>query len=85
MKKLALLLAMAMALFAIPCLTEEIVSPGSGFYYYDEPNVLSRDLKGEIYFCNRLLHESPSATACGPIRRICRQTPARRAFNPSIR
>ena len=61
-KKLIRVCAMALvllALMAVPALAK-VVSPGPDFYYLDNANVLSDELKGEIFFANKLLYD-----ACG--------------------
>lgn len=54
--------ALALALLALMCMPAlaKVVSPGPDFYYLDNANVLSDELKGEIFFSNKLLYD-----ACG--------------------
>ena len=53
---------LALALLALMCMPAlaKVVSPGPDFYYLDNANVLSEELKGEIFFANKLLYD-----ACG--------------------
>ena len=61
-KKLFRVCALALALLALLCAPAmaKVVSPGPDFYYLDNANVLSEELKGEIFFANKLLYD-----ACG--------------------
>ena len=56
----ALCLALLTALLCAPALAK-VVSPGADFYYLDEPDVISEDLEGEIYFSNQLLYKQCGA------------------------
>ena len=60
--KLFRVCVVALALLALMCMPAmaKVVSPGPDFYYLDDANVLSEELKGEIFFANKLLYE-----ACG--------------------
>ena len=62
MKRLFRVCACAVALLALLCMPAlaKVVSPGPDFYYLDNANVLSDELKGEIFFSNKLLYD-----ACG--------------------
>lgn len=62
MKRLFRVCACALTLLALLCMPAlaKVVSPGPDFYYLDNANVLSDELKGEIFFSNKLLYE-----ACG--------------------
>ena len=61
-KKLFRVCVLALALLAMLCAPAlaKTVSPGPDFYYLDNANVLSDELKGEIFFANKLLYD-----ACG--------------------
>ena len=61
-KKLFRVCVLALALLAMLCAPAlaKTVSPGPDFYYLDNANVLSEELKGEIFFANKLLYD-----ACG--------------------
>ena len=52
----------AMVLLALLCAPAlaKVPSYGPDFYYLDDANVLSEELEGEIFFCNKLLYD-----ACG--------------------
>jgi len=55
--------ALALALLALLCMPAlaKVVSPGPDFYYLDNANVLSEELKGEIFFANKLLYDASGA------------------------
>ena len=61
-KKMIRMCALTLVLLALMCAPAlaKVVSPGPDFYYLDNANVLSEDLKGEIFFANKLLYD-----ACG--------------------
>ena len=53
-------LALVLILLLCAPAMAKVVSPGPDFYYLDNANVLSDELKGEIFFSNKLLYD-----ACG--------------------
>lgn len=61
-KKIIRMCTLTLVLLALLCAPAlaKVVSPGPDFYYLDNANVLSEDLKGEIFFANKLLYD-----ACG--------------------
>ena len=54
---------LALALLVLLCMPAlaKVVSPGPDFYYLDNANVLSEELKGEIFFANKLLYDASGA------------------------
>lgn len=61
MKKIALVVVLILTLSWLSGYAEEVVSPQSDFYYYDEVGVLSEETEGEIFFSNKLLYEDCGA------------------------
>lgn len=61
MKVLSVILSVLIMFSFSCCFAEEIISPSHDFYYYDEIGLLNDELKGEIYFSNKLLYESCGA------------------------
>lgn len=61
MKVVSVILSVLIMISFSCCFAEEIISPGHDFYYYDEIGLLNDELRGEIYYSNKLLYESCGA------------------------
>lgn len=55
MKRLAIILVLVLLINNVNTYAEDIISPEQDFYYFDEVGILSNELKGEIFFSNKLL------------------------------